>query len=192
MKTFKKIMNLVPLMLLWLMLSAFVWSWIFTFLTEAPAEEKIVLFVECDVYESTHLSAKMEEFSYPGIRMAQVKPFSYSMMSSKAIRASDLYIVSEPGMTEYLEWFMPLPENALSIGEVYEIGGVPYGIKVYDGKTQDGRLKNHIAYSDINGEPADYYLAFGNASVHVKGNPLSADDAAVFYAERLFEIDSAE
>ena len=70
MKTFRKIMHLVPIMLFWLMMTAFVWSWIFTFLTDAPREEKIVLFIECDVPGDTFIASKLEEAPSDLIRLS--------------------------------------------------------------------------------------------------------------------------
>jgi len=187
MKTVKKIMNLVPLMLFWLMMSVFVWSWIFTFLTDAPRAEKIVLYVECAVPGDTFIAAKLEETPSPSIRMAQVRPFSYSMMSSQGIRNADLYIVSESGMKEYFEWLLPLPENAASLCETHSLNGIPYGIKVYDALTQSGILSNQIAYDTEKAE--NYYLAFGKQSLHIAGNENAVSDEAVSYAARLFEIE---
>lgn len=184
MKTFKKVMNLVPMMLLWLMMTAFVWGWIFTFLTDAPREEKMVLFIECDVPGDTVIASKMEEAPSDVIRLAQVKPFSYSMMSSSDIRNADLYILSESGMTEYFEWLTPLPKSMLSLGETYEVDGAPYGIKVFDAENKTGILEDHIAYED-----QDYFLAFGKHSLHNAENENAVSNEAISYAKMLFEME---
>ncbi len=184
MKTFKKIMHLVPLMLFWLMMTVFFWSWIFTFLTDAPREEKIVLFIECEVPGATHIAAELEKQPSNVIQLAEVKPFLYSMMSSDAIRTSDLYIVSESGLREYSQWFRPLPENALALGEIVSHDGVPMGVKVYDAPSNAGIGIKHISYEEEN-----YYLVFGNQSLHISGNENAVSDEAVLYAARLFEID---
>ncbi len=184
MKTFRKVMNLVPLMILWLMMSTFVWGWIFTFLTDAPREEKIVLFIECDVPGDTFIASKLEARTSDVIRLAQVRPFSYSMMSSEAIRNADLYILSESGMTEYFEWLSPLPESALTLSETYETDGAFYGIKVYDAQSASGILTEHISYED-----QDYYLAFGKNSYHNAENETAVSNEAIAYAKMLFEIE---
>ncbi len=184
MKTFKKVMNLVPLMLLWLMMTAFVWGWIFTFLTDAPKEEKMVLFIECDVPGDTFIASRMEEHPSSVIRLAQVKPFSYSMMSSSDIRNADLYILSESGMTEYFEWLTPLPQSMLSLGEIYEANGAPYGIRVFDAENEAGILTDHIAYED-----QDYFIALGKNSCHNTANENAVSDEAPIYASLLFEIE---
>lgn len=177
MKTFRKVMNLVPLMILWLMMSTFVWGWIFTFLTDAPREEKIVLFIECDVPGDTYIASKLEEHPSEAIHLAFVKPFSYSMMSSEAIRTSDLYIVSESGFQEYFEWFVPLPEEAMTLGEIFEYEDIPYGIKVFDSQMQSGVLSDFISYEDEN-----YCLVFGKESVHMENGE------AVSFARHLLNI----
>lgn len=177
MKTFRKIMNLIPLMLFWLMLTAFFWSWIFTFLTDAPREEKIVLFVECDVPGDTYIASRLEKTPSETIRLVQVRPFAYSMMTSESIRNSDLYIVSESSFKEYFEWFMPLPKDALNLGENFLFENTPYGVKVYDAQTKSGILTDHIGYEDEN-----YYLVFGNQSLHIENGE------AVSHANQLFNI----
>ncbi|MBR3929019.1 MAG: hypothetical protein IKJ65_08470 [Clostridia bacterium] len=184
MKTLRKIMHLTPLLLFWLMITVFFWSWIFTFLTDAPRKEKIVLFVECDVPENTYIASRLEEFPSDVIRLAQVKPFSYSMMSSDAIRESDLYIVSESGFHEYFEWFAPLPENAQAPGEVFVFNGIPYGFKAYDKETASGILTKSIDYPAEN-----HYLVFGKSSLHLMGNENAVSDEAVNFARYLFEIE---
>lgn len=188
MKTYRKIMHLVPLLLFWLMITSFFWSWIFTFLTDAPREEKIVFFIECDVPGAKEIASALEENPSDGIRLVQVRPFSYSMMSSDSIRASDLYIISESGMTEYRQWLLPIPENAVREEEIFVLDGVPLGYKVYDKETGEGLLKNHIAYEKDGQEKQNYYLAFGNQSLHILENDGAIDDLAVLYASRLFEI----
>ena len=177
MKTYKKIMHLVPLLLFWLMMTVFFWSWIFTFLTDAPREEKMVLFIECDVPKGTSIAEKLECLPSENISLVQVKPFSYSMMSSEDIRNSDLYIVSESGFEEYSEWFRPLPEKAEGLGEIFLYDSVPYGIKVYDFETQTGLLSDCIDY-----EGQNYYLVFGNNSVHTENGE------AVSYAAYLLTL----
>ena len=183
MKTFKKVMNLVPLMLLWLMMTAFVWGWIFTFLTDAPREEKMVLFIECDVPGDTFIASKMEAHPSSVIRLAQVKPFSYSMMSSSDIRNADLYILSESGMREYFEWLTPLPKSMFSLGETYEADGAFYGIKVFDAENEAGILTDHIAYED-----QDYFIAFGKNSCHNMENENAVSNEAIAHAKMLFEL----
>ena len=177
MKTFKKIMNLVPLMLFWLMITAFFWSWIFTFLTDAPREEKIVLFIECNVPGDTYIASRLEEVPSETIRLVQVRPFSYSMMTSEGIRSSDLYIVSESSFEEYSEWFIPLPKDALNLGETFLYENKPYGIKVFDKETNAGILTDYVGC-----EYDHYYLVFGKESLHLENGE------ALFYANQLFSI----
>ena len=105
-------------------------------------------------------------------------------MSSDAIRTSELYIVSDSGLREYSQWFRPLPENALALGEIFSHDGVPMGVKVYDAPSNTGIGIKHISYEEEN-----YYLVFGNQSLHISGNENAVSDEAVLYAARFFEID---
>ena len=180
MKRLKKCMNLVPLMLFWCMMSVFVWSWIFTFLTDAPRENKIVLFIDASVPGEKEIAVYLEEGKEPDIEMVKVKPFTYSMMSSSEIRSSDLYIVKESNVSEYCEWFMPLPDNMDFGYEEYLIDGAAYGIRVFDAKTQEGAGRQWIEYEDEN-----YYLFFGNRTLHME----KEDMKAVRYAKKFLELE---
>ena len=43
MKTIWQVMKLIPLLILWLMFSIFLWGFVFNLITDAPREQKITL-----------------------------------------------------------------------------------------------------------------------------------------------------
>ena len=93
MKKLKQFFDLVPLLLLWLMLSVFLWGFVFTRLTDAAPENKVVLFADVPLANEATLAAALEETLSPPVEMVQVRSFDYAMMDSSEIEQSDLYIV---------------------------------------------------------------------------------------------------
>ena len=162
MKKSKKLLDLVPLMLLWLVLCAFFWGKVFMSLTDTAPENKITVFIDARVPEATALAVEMEKKMAAPIKMVKVYPFTYAMMGSEALGAADLYIVPEAHVQEYAEWFASTPEKVL----------------IHDG--QVGAADQYISYEDLPGEA--YYLFCGKNSVHIE------DGLAQEYAEILLKL----
>lgn len=188
MKKFSRFFDLVPLMLLWLMLSVFLWSFVFNLLTETAPENKIVLFADAPLTDDADLAVMLEEVIKAPVEMVQVRSFSYAMMDSSAIESADLYIVSAGQAETYREWFAPLPETLQSQGELLLMDGVPFGVKVYDAASATGAAGAFITYAWPGMENADYYLFLGRNSLHLLTNEKAADDQAIACALRLLEI----
>lgn len=188
MKKVKAFLDLVPLMLLWAMLSIFLWSFVFNFLTDTAPENKIVLFIDAPLQEESRLAVQLEEAIAEPVEMVQVRAFAYAMMDSTEIERADLYIVSASQAETYREWFAPLPEALRSFGEVLEMDGVPYGVKVFDALAAKGIATDFIAYLFPGRGPEDYYLFAGSKSLHISGHENAVDDQAVTCALRLLEI----
>ena len=60
MKTIRKALSLIPPMVLWLMLSIFLWGFVFNLLTDAPNAEKITLCVDAETPGDTQLAVQLE------------------------------------------------------------------------------------------------------------------------------------
>ena len=89
MKPMKRLWNLIPAMILWGMLSVFLWGWIFIFLTDTQPENKLTLFVDTAVPDATGLAVRLEENALSDeIRMVKVHPFTYAMLDSEPLRQS--------------------------------------------------------------------------------------------------------
>lgn len=148
MKKFRRVMDLVPMMLLWLVLCAFFWGKIFMGLTDTSPENKIVLFIDARVPLATELAVEMEKEKGETIEMVKVYPFTYAMMGGEALGAADLYIVPQAHADEYTEWFSDVHERTV----------------VYDGV--QGAADQYISYEDLPGEM--YYLYYGKNSLHLE------------------------
>ncbi|MBQ7184015.1 MAG: hypothetical protein IJR97_08515 [Clostridia bacterium] len=188
MRVFKKVLYLVPLLLLWLMLSVMVWGAVFTRITDAPAEEKLTVYIDGPVREGTELAAALEKNALGRVRMVKVHPFDYAMFDLEAIAAGDLYIAPETDADTYRDWFAPLPETLLGAGEILYRDDVPLGVRVYDAGTGEGCLKGFILYPPA-GTGEDWYLFLGAASRHVSGHDGAVDDAAVPAAEMILKTE---
>ncbi len=188
MRTFRKVIALIPLLILWLMLSIFLWGFVFNLITDAPPAEKLTLCVDAETPEATRLAVLLEEMLGGKVRMVKVRPFDYAMFDSAALTGADLFIVPSSHVETYQEWFRPLPEEMKDQAHLLEIGGVVYGVRAYNAAADQGIAKNCIQYTGSNGVKEDYYLFFGNRSVHLKANENAVDNAAVDAALCLFGL----
>ena len=188
MKKYRQFLDLVPAMLLWLMLSIFLWSFVFNFLTDTAPENKLVLFADAPLTEETRLAVLLEEGIAAPVEMVQVRAFSYAMMGSEAIEGADLYIVGASQAETYQDWFAPLPPRLLEAGEILALDGVPLGVKIYDAATGTGAAASFIGYDAPGKEAEDHYLFVGKRSLHVQSNENAVDDQAVSCALRLLDI----
>ncbi|MBE5793535.1 MAG: hypothetical protein E7323_02505 [Clostridiales bacterium] len=202
MKPMKRLWNLIPAMILWAMVSVFLWGWIFTFLTDTKPENKLTLFIDAAVTDGTGLAVQLEEpLLDDTISMVKVHPFTYAMLDSEPLRQSDAYIVRASHVEEYRDWFAPLPES-LTTGspeasleaqpatspDLLVLDGVPYGIRVYHAATGTGIAQAFLPYQDPALPDEDYYLMLGKASLHLTANPGGLDDRAILLAEAFLNL----
>lgn len=188
MKKLKQFFDLVPLLLLWLMLSVFLWGFVFTRLTDAAPENKVVLFADAPLANEATLAAALEETLSPPVEMVQVRSFDYAMMDSSEIEQSDLYIVGASEVETYRAWFAPLPPELTVHAEVLSLEGVPLGVKIWDVASQTGAAGDVIGYAAPGKVQEDHYLFFGAGSLHVAGHENAVDNQAVDCALRLLEM----
>ena len=188
MKTIWKAVKLIPLLILWLMLSIFLWGFVFNLITDAPAAEKITLYVDAEMPGATQLAVQLEETLGGKARMVKVRPFDYAMFDSAALTGADLFIVPASHAETYQEWFRPLPDEVKDQELILEIGGTAYGIRAYNAADGTGIAKDCIQYTGPNGVKEDYYLFFGQSSIHISGNENAVDNTAVDAARCLFDL----
>lgn len=178
-----RFLNLLPMMLLWLVLSVILWGFVFTRITTYAPEDIIALYVDGEVPGGKALALLLYEEAGENIRAVHVRPFTYAMFGGDELRDADLFILPEESVETYRECFAPLPEGMAAQGDVMEREGLPYGLKVYDAGTGEGVAKAYIAYDNNLYVPQNYYLFFGNQSAHLE------DGLAVRYAQRLLSIE---
>lgn len=180
MRTFKKILSLLPLLILWAMLSIFLWGFVFSHITDTDPAHKITLCVDGEVPRATDLAVLMEEKLEDAVRMVKVRPFSYAMFNTNTLTEADLFLVPASHIEEYLDWFAPLPPEYAEKEGAWMLDGVPYGYRA------EKPASEFIAYDTE--ECGDYYLLFGIQSVHLNENENAVDNLAVTAAEILLSI----
>lgn len=190
MKPLKRLWNLLPAMILWGMLSVFLWGWIFTFLTDTKPENKLTLFIDAAVTDGTGLAVQLEETLLDdAISMVKVHPFTYAMLDGEPLRQSDAYIVRASHVEEYRDWFAPLPEGLTATSpDLLVLDGLPYGICVYNAATGTGIAQAFLTYHDPALPEEDFYLMLGKASLHLTANPGRLDDRAILLAEAILAL----
>lgn len=149
--------------------SALLWSWIFTFVTDAPPENKITLYADMRAFRWTELAIALEEDAPEGIRFIQVRPFAHALMDSGPLTRADLYVMTEAQAAERREWIGPPP------GEE-EREGPPRGILLYDPQTGEGCAESFLNYGERPGER--WYLYFGRQSPHAGERGGAAEETA--------------
>lgn len=171
----KRFLQLLPALMLWLMVSAFFWSWIFTFLTDTTADKKVAVYIDAAVPDSTALAVKLEEVKSPALKMVVVHPFSYAMFDGDALKNADIFLVAESNVETYKDWFQPMPESLIpATADCLIMDGTAYGLPA------DNAAATYIGYQ----EGERYYLLFGSASVHTG----ALDSEALPIAERLLSL----
>lgn len=188
MRKWKRFADTLPILFAWLLLSALLWSWIFTFLTETTPEKKIVLFADVNACDSYGLSVALEEALPEGLQMVQARPFSYAMLNSDQLREADLFIIPAGDLGEYQSWLAPLPEAFHSLGECWLRDGEPVGLRVCARDGEGGAAAAYLSYTTPEGVLDDGYLCFGAQSLHVAGNPDAVDNAAETVAMKLLTL----
>ncbi len=177
----KRTLSRFPLYLLWALFSFFLWSYVFSFLTDTTPEKKLTLYISADQVEDTELAARLEDGGLPsGIRMIKVHPFSYAMFSDQDLLSADLYIVKASEAAGWRDSFRPLP-NGIT-GDL-DLGGGIRGIRVYDAETGTGKYTELISYAAPGVPAEDCYLFFGADSQHAK----TGDRTVLWLARRFLE-----
>ena len=166
----KRTLRLLGRALACVLASAVFWGWIFTFLTDTDPERKIVIYADMREFRWRELSAALEEQAPEGIRLVQVRPFTYALMNPAALEQADLYVMPESHAEEYADWILPAPERESA------------GLLLYDAETGEGAAREYLNYGECPGE--NWYLYFGARSSHAGG----VDSAAGEIAERLLRL----
>ncbi|MBQ6430596.1 MAG: hypothetical protein IJJ99_01780 [Oscillospiraceae bacterium] len=172
----KRILSRFQVYLLWALASVLLWSYVFSFLTDAKPAKKLSLYISAENVEEVELAARLEEYGLPdGIRMIKVRPFSYAMFSDRDLLSADLYIVKASEAAGWRDSFRPLPDGMT--GDL-DLGDGVQGVRVYDAASGTGVFDELIGYA-----AEDYYLFFGAQSQHTE----AGDGAALWLADRLLE-----
>ena len=167
----KRIFSQLHRYVLWLLISAVFWAWVFTFVTDTTREKKIVLYADVPSISDRSLAIELEKELPDGIQMVQVHPFSYAAFDTEAVKLADLYILPEREMHEYAEQLCVIPETGQRGTLLHEPDGF-------------SRLDAYCIYEA--GER--YFLCYNIRSVHLGAWNASEDDAACVIAQRILQM----
>ena len=166
--------------ILWALLSAVFWAWIFTLLFSAPAKKKVVLYADLPDIERNELSIALEEDLPEGIRIVDTAAFDDMAFSQTEVLTGDLYLISESRTEQYLASFAPIDRADFPDATFYESDGEAYGILVYDETTGLNIGGEYIFY--IPQERC--YLFFNKDSMHIG----EYDNAAITIAQHFMKL----
>lgn len=181
---FKSILRNLHRYILWALLSAILWSWIFTLLFSAPANKKVVLYADLPYVERNELSIALEQDLPEGIRVVDTAAFDDMMFNQTEVLSGDLYLIPESHVEKYLASFATIDRAAFPNAEFYEADGAAYGVLVHDGA---GRSVGSAYVFYIPDERC--WLFFNKDSKHIGAWNGSDDDAAVAIARQFLTLE---
>ena len=185
MSKFRQFTRQIPLLIIWLMASGLLWSFVFLRITDADPAHKIVVFVDAETTGAEDLAAELFDQRRGNIRTVQVRPFTYAMLDSNQLTNADLYIVPESDMLIYLDWFAPCPDGFTQDAYVNPEDGLSYGLLIRDPSDPDSLFSRYIQFV-----PEErYYLCFGKNSLHLNGQTEAGDNEAVYFADILLNME---
>ncbi|MCH5339732.1 MAG: hypothetical protein J1E03_13190 [Acetatifactor sp.] len=149
MKILKNITSQLHTFVLWLLISAFFWGWIFTFVTDTSHERKVTVYCHVPEVQDVTLAVELERQMPEGLRMIKVHSFDYVMFDMESMELGDIFIIPASEIETYAEWLFPVGEEQ--------------GVKVYDAATGEGIATSYIRYAE-----EDFYLFLGTGSVHLE------------------------
>ena len=183
----KRFLNLVPALLGWAALMLVLWGFIFLRLDDAPPENRLVIYAECDVSGARDLMVQLEdawaahgdESAFAGTQIRKIKLYTTSFFSvlSDPLKDGDLFIVSEEALRELGDKIAPLPTGRFEEMETLENRGILF----YDASRDVRRGEKHFLYN----EDRRYYLCFSADSLHAGVR----DESAYVLAEILLNTD---
>ena len=175
----KNVFSQLHTFILWALISVIFWGWVFTRLTDAPADKKLTLYIDapCD---DRALALALEDRRPEGIRMVQVHPFGYAMFDESELRNADLYLVSGDAASNYVNSFIPLNEEiSAGVPDIWRQEGETYGVRASE------ELMSYVDLKAPGAGPGPYYLFFGVNSHHAAALTGRGDNAALTLAEEL-------
>lgn len=166
--------------ILWALLSAVFWAWIFILLFSARPAKKVVLYADLPYLDRNALSIALEEEKPEGIRIVDTATFDDKMFNQVEVLSGDLFLIPDSRIETYLPSFAPIDREAFPGESFYESDGEAYGILVYDEETGRNVGGEYIYY--IPHERC--WLFFNKDSMHTG----ERDDAAILIAQHFLNL----
>lgn len=183
----KRIFSQMHRYVLWLLISAVFWGWIFTIITDTIAAKKVVLYADVPYIADRELAIELEKDLPEGIRMVQVHPFSYALFNTLDTDSSDLYILPEQEVADTIGALCPIPQEEAG-KDAFVSDGVAYGWLIYSADTKKGSASSFLTYHTDQETDQDFYICFRSSSRHLGEWNGSNDDAAVILAKRILSM----
>ena len=184
---FRRVLRQIPALLAWMMVCLIGWGFVFLQINDTTQEHKLVVYFDCQLKDATKLMLRLEKESGVGsknknglsgdIRKIKARPFDYNQMgfSGEGIEDDgDIFIVAESDMEAYAVCFSSLPEEFRLDSHVYELNGVPVGIKLCDAEVGAYYAADFLYY-DLQ---QSYYLCYGTNSSHAGKTDTAAYELA--------------
>lgn len=164
MKTLKKIFSQLHTFVLWALVSAMFWSWIFTFVTDTSPDRKVTVYIKAPEVRATELAAALEESMPEGLKMIKVHSFDYVMFGVDEFYRGDIFLLPVSEMNAYAELLAP--------------ADWVQDTKAYDAATGVGIATDYIRYTN-----EDYCLYLGVGSAHIRDGKAAAVARALLAME---------
>lgn len=164
MRVLRAIWSKLHIYVLWLLLSAIFWGWIFTRVTEVPAAQRVTIYILAPACRETELDVELEKSMPEGIRQVRAHLFSYALFEDDELLHADLYVIPASQAVRMPGTFRPLPEPFAQGEELLSVDGVACGVPV---KT--------AASGWVDYPPGEtWYLFFGANSAHAEDGAAQA------------------
>lgn len=173
---FKKILWNIHRYILCALGSVFIWTWIFTLVTDAPRAKKVTVMFDTVSVSDSALAELLKQDLPKGLRTVKVRHVSYMDMTFGMDDEADIYIIPGSKMEASADYLVPLPEKR-SDGDAV-INGSVYGWLL------DGAASSYAVFD----ETENYYLCFSKTSNHLGDLNDSKDDAALKVAEKILSL----
>ncbi|MBR5380297.1 MAG: hypothetical protein IK140_07155 [Clostridia bacterium] len=178
MKTVKRTLRLLPMLLAWLFLCWLAWGLVFDRLADTAPEHKLQLYIDASVPAQDRFAGLLEKACLAkngeegplgpdaDIRLIQVRELSYAMMGQSPFNGGDLFILPSSAVDQYTNHLAALPPEAKQAfedgWEIWYVAGRACGVRA------DG-AKGLLAGGDIGFDPDESYFIFaGSGSKHIQ------------------------
>ena len=182
MRLIRRIVSQLHRYVMWALLSAVLWAWIFlSFVLDTVPAKKVTIYTDTASVRDTALEMLLSRSLPAGIRMVKVHPFSYAAFDAGAPNGSDLYILPASELTENLGVLCPMDAHG---ADDYVSDGAVYGWRVYDAASGKGAAAAYLGYAP----DEDCYLCAAKSSGHLGAWNGSKDSAAIAIAEQIIAL----
>ncbi|MCR5801406.1 MAG: glycosyl hydrolase 53 family protein [Lachnospiraceae bacterium] len=175
MRFFKNVFSKLHIFILWVLISLFVWGFVFTRITDTSPDKKIVVYVDADEKDLSDLTAVLNENKPDGIRMIKVHSVAYNVFDASANAKGDIYILSDATFDEFSDYIADSPRAEISLA------GIGDGLKVYAGV-------NSVHFMDINGTgDMNGHEVIAELRAYSNGSDTEADMISSYYPDSKIE-----